>query len=169
MPHQPLLSPHWKQFDVPRPQVVVSGFAVNSKGEFPILWRTDKVRSAPNCWSLPSGLHEVGLTKAQQFSNELEEELGLIPNSEICLNLGSYENILPEEGWHWSLDVLAIPVLDGVITNKEPDKHDPIKWATADEIFRLALEPVRGFQPALSKWIINNQKDILQALDICKG
>jgi len=135
-----LLTPPTDSFQIPRPQIAVQGFAFNKAGQFPILYRTDKVRSAKNCWSLPSGLHEVGLTYAQQFSNELEEELGLktikLANGEpCCYHLGSYENILPNEGWHWCMQMLAVMIEDGPIVNKEPDKHDPILMITVKEFY----------------------------------
>lgn len=119
----------WYRFDDPRPYVTVSGFAVGPCGRFPILYRGDKVRSARNCWALPSGLHEVGLTAEQQFAAELREELNLelIPGSAVPVF--TYENILPGEpgvggGWHWVIVVLAARVKTlATMVNKEPDKH----------------------------------------------
>ena len=152
----------WKTFDVPRPQVVVGGFAINQYGEFPVLFRTDKVRSAPNCWALPTGLHELGLTLSQQFANELEEELGLTvsPNTR-SVNLGVYEN-MPGDGWHWVINMVAVSVAKSDIVNKEPDKHSDIRWVSINQ-FRELLGSVH---PTLKEWVEANMEEIYKAVGI---
>jgi ADP-ribose pyrophosphatase YjhB (NUDIX family) len=137
IPVQPVAP--WKNRADSHPQCVVSGFAVDKDGRFPILFRSDKVRSAKNAWSIPSGLHEVGLTKEQQFCNELMEELGVAPALETCVEIGSYENIIQgsatEDPWHWDLHVLFVLVetLDCLV-NKEPDKHSKIELVKIDDL-----------------------------------
>lgn len=125
----------WNSFTEPKPYVSVSGFAYDSTGRFPILWRSDKVRSAKNCWSLPSGLHEVGLTFQEQFATELKEELGLEPILSTGKILGVYENIAVVDNWHWCIAVLAMRVetLDTLV-NKEPDKHSKIDFLTVFDL-----------------------------------
>lgn len=118
----------WNLFTDPKPYVTVSGIAYDQFGNFPLLWRTDKVRSAKNCWSLPSGLHEVGLTVTEQFAVELKEELNLTAIPETSRFIGFYENIrpdpLPAKGWHWVIFVMTMQVESlERIQNKEPDKH----------------------------------------------
>ena len=152
------------------PYKTVSGFAVNAAGKFPILYRTAKVRSAANCWSLPSGLHEIGLLMEEQFANELEEELNLtaikdkISLTPFGYQIGEYENILPEEGWHWCINVMAVPILDGEFVNKEPDKHNPIEWCdVAGLVAKLPL-----FHPSLAKFLKHNVEKIKLIVDACQ-
>ena len=151
---KPIHQDNWNKIEAPRPQVVVAGFAVRPDGKFPVLYRTDKVRSAKNCWSLPSGMHEIGLTYDQQFSNELEEELGLVTLkvegkavSTYHEPLVGYENIL--EGWHWCINMMVILVEDAEIINKEPDKHSEIRWVHFEEM----LEIKHKCHPTLKHWI----------------
>lgn len=123
----------WFKFDAPRPYVTVSGFAVDDCGRFPILFRGPNVRSAKNCWALPSGLHEVGKTLEEQFIAELAEELNLegVPGS--GQPLFTYENIVPGEagaggGWHWVIVVMKVRVVSlDTLRNSEPDKHTKVE------------------------------------------
>jgi ADP-ribose pyrophosphatase YjhB (NUDIX family) len=130
----------WKKFEEARPYVTVAGFAVDSKGRFPIIYRGPNVRSVKNCWSLPSGLHEVGLTMEQQFCVELGEELNLEADSSRAYKIGTYENILELDRWHWIINNFAVPVktLDTIV-NKEPDKHPEIRIVTFDEAIKANL------------------------------
>lgn len=122
----------------PRPYVTTSGIAIDSNGNFPILYRSDKVRSAKNCWSLPSGLHEIGSTLEDQFATELQEELGLEVdfNSPIS-KIGVYENIARCDGYHWVIVMLVAKVrtLDTLI-NREPDKHSEIRLVNFEQLLR---------------------------------
>jgi len=122
----------WNVFTEARPYTTVSGIAFDSKGNFPLLHRSENVRSARNCWSLPSGLHEVGLTMQEQFSIELREEMGLITVPHTNRVISDYENIRPDgddkPGWHWVIKFMVVRVetLETLINN-EPDKHDKIE------------------------------------------
>lgn len=154
----------WKKFDDARPYMAVSGIAVDRHGNFPILYRSDKVRSAKNSWSLPSGLHEVGRSLAGQFAEELEEELNLqcMPSrakiSHVYENIAGIEwadqpdldvwppkeNRLMVEGgdsWHWVIALLVIPVKTlSTLVNKEPDKHSEIRVVNMTELGGLITQ-----------------------------
>jgi len=123
-----------------RPYVTVIGFAMDGQGKFPIFFRSNKVRSAKNAWSMPSGLHEIGLPWWQQFSNELKEELNLDTIQGTARKIGFYEAIISgrpgEDNWHWVLLLVAIRVktLDTLI-NREPEKHSDVRIITATELF----------------------------------
>jgi ADP-ribose pyrophosphatase YjhB (NUDIX family) len=112
----------------PGPYCTVSGLAYDRTGHFPIIWRSDLVRSAKLAWSIPSGLHEVGFTVFEQFGIELHEELGLEPLIETGVLVGQYENIAQVDGYHWVINVqlMEVETLDNM-TNKEPDKHPKIE------------------------------------------
>jgi ADP-ribose pyrophosphatase YjhB (NUDIX family) len=122
---------NWNAFTDPRPYVTVSVVAIDGEGRLALLHRSDKVRSARNCWSLPSGLHEVGRTMQAQFAEELREELKLFPYENSCAMIGDYENIKPDgdehPAWHWVIKVMVMRVrsIDELV-NSEPDKHDKI-------------------------------------------
>lgn len=122
----------WNKFENPKPYVTVAGFAVDDDGSFPILYRSDKVRSAKNCWSIPTGLHEVGVTASQQLAVEMNEELNLEAYPGSSKLIGMYENIRPDGtdvfGWHWVVLVMAIKVESlKSLVNVEPQKHSEIK------------------------------------------
>lgn len=123
------------------PHVTVAGIVFDSTGRIPLQHRSDQVRSAKNCWSLPTGLHEERLTIETQLSNELSEELNLkmLPGS---FQVGTYENIAICDGWHWVITVLVarVQTLDTII-NKEPHKHDDMITVHVNE-----------FNPANYQW-----------------
>jgi ADP-ribose pyrophosphatase YjhB (NUDIX family) len=113
------------------PHVTVCGFLLDEQGRFPVLYRGPGVRSVKNCWSLPSGLHESGLTLPEQLAVEAMEELNVkvAPNA-THRHLGCYENLMTGEGWHWVVHVLAVYPCDlSGLTNKEPDKHPDVGLA----------------------------------------
>jgi len=136
---QSYVASKFKKFDHPRPYVTVIGFAMDSQGRFPIFFRSDKVRSAKNAWSMPSGLHEVGYSYGEQFGVELGEELNLEPISP-AKKIGYYEAIIygknGEDNWHWVMLMMAMRVktLD-TLANKEPEKHSDIQIITVAELF----------------------------------
>lgn len=129
-----------------------------------LLHRSKEVRSARDCWSLPSGLHEVGKTMAEQFAEELREELGLVPIQERHVHIGSYENIRPDglelPGWHWVIHVMAMRV-ESVesFVNREPDKHDQV------ELVHLARNWTEGrvWAPKLGEYLYHNRKHIVNS------
>lgn len=122
----------WRKFDDPTPYPVVAGFAINRDNQFIFLHRSDKVRSAPNCWSLPSGLHEVGESMISCFERELYEELRVrrMERTPVTI-LPAYENI-PGDGWHWVISTVVVFVEGFEFTNLEPDKHDDVRWLDVD-------------------------------------
>ncbi len=157
----PFLKLNWKIFPNAVPVPVVAGFVVDPQGRFPMLHRSDKVRSAPNRWSLPSGLHDVGETQAAAFCRELGEEIEIIAHPDDVVHFPAYENI-PGDGWHWVISIMVVPTrtLDTFV-NKEPDKHDQV------EFFSYALlERPHAFangltlDPALAAWFIQHGKAV---------
>ena len=148
----------FRMFDRPRPYVTVIGFAVDSMGRFPIFRRSDKVRSAKNAWSMPSGLHEVGYTHEEQFGAELSEELGLTIIPGTCRKIGFYEAIIygrdGEDNWHWVLLMMAMRVrsLEN-IQNREPDKHSDIQVVTTQELYGLYMK---------KPWTMNLKEALLE-------
>jgi ADP-ribose pyrophosphatase YjhB (NUDIX family) len=132
------VSGKWNKFEESRPYPCVNGFAYDKQGRFPIMFRSNLVRSARNAWSLPSGLHEPGLTLEQQFCQELHEELNLEAELSTCRKVCVYENIATADNWHWVITVLTVRVktLDTLV-NKEPDKHPTIETPTVKELFGI--------------------------------
>lgn len=119
----------WKKFDHPTPYSVVAGFAVDPKGNIVLLHRSNEVRSARNVWSVPSGLHEIGVPKNVEFARELKEELNLDAiDPMLSIELPGYENIgTAADPWHWVIAMIVMPVMTfNTLVNKEPDKHDEI-------------------------------------------
>jgi len=148
------ISDPWRIFPDAKPYTTVSGLAIDRDGNFPILFRGPNVRSAPNIWSLPSGLHEVGLTIEQQFIAELGEELNIIGIEGSYQELGVYENILTEENpkSHWVIHVGIIRVESlETLTNKEPDKHPEMKTVNVGDIERTLN--THGFAPVLDAFL----------------
>lgn len=109
------------------PHVTTAGFVFDQSGRMLLMHRSDKVRSAKNSWSFPSGLHEECLTLHEQLACELDEELNLTCTGEF-LQVGTYENIALGDGWHWVITMFVAEVTNlGSVVNKEPDKHDEIR------------------------------------------
>jgi ADP-ribose pyrophosphatase YjhB (NUDIX family) len=161
----------WNLFSNPRPYVTVSGFAFDDEGKFLALHRSKEVRSARNCWSLPSGLHEIGVTGPQQFCTELEEELNVVADPNSAVLIGNYENVRPDDkdapgaevpGWHWFIVVYAVRAKTlSTFINKEPHKHDQTLFLDVNDLDWLNL----GWEPALGSFLSAHTNQILSAWD----
>jgi ADP-ribose pyrophosphatase YjhB (NUDIX family) len=149
----------WNKFEEARPYVTTSGFAVDEDGRFPILYRGPNVRSARNCWSLPSGLHEIGYTLGQQFEIELAEELNIDGVGQRYIQMFNYENISPADNWHWVINVGVIPVRCKFkdMVNKEPEKHTQLRLVTLTEMYAI---PMTQWAPGLGSALITNSRRI---------
>lgn len=133
----------WKRLDDPHPYAVVQVMPYDRTGKFLYLRRGANVRSAPNCLSFPSGLHECGLTLEQQAERELAEECGLTVVPSTWKPLFVYENV-PGDGWHWVIAFGSMLVHDlSKAKNLEPDKHDELIVREADAL--LTREFLNGF------------------------
>ena len=141
---------NWKKFDDARPYTSVIGLIVGPDGKMIVQHRSNGVRSAKNAWSLPSGLHEVGLTMPKQFCTEALEELDVHVIPESVEFVDCFEAILPEDQWHWVLHLFIAYSPDTTFTNKEPDKHDVIDRLTLEAL--LQLDPwTKGLKECLLK------------------
>ena len=122
-PRQPKSGP-WNKFNDARPYLSVMGIPFDKRGDILILYRSDKVRSAKNVWSFPSGLGEVGLTPEEQLLIELHEEFNLTSSLDRVEQLTSFQNIAINDNWHWHITLYAVEIDSfSQIINKEPDKH----------------------------------------------
>ena len=153
---------NFRMFVNARPYVTVIGFAMDGQGKFPIFFRSNKVRSAKNAWSMPSGLHEIGLPWWQQFSNELKEELNLDTIQGTARKIGFYEAIIHdkpgEDNWHWVLLLMAMRVKTlETMVNKEPEKHSDVRIVTAAELFVQFMD---------KPWTLNLREALLEHQDI---
>jgi len=145
------------------PYPALIGFAYNSAGMFPILHRGNNVRSAKNLWSLVSGLHETGLTLAQQFANECREEVNLEIIPSTFHVFGCYDEILEENGqkWHWLMILCSAQVVSlGTLKNVEPEKHDELMLTILNGNFFKNY--VGKMSPATSEFIYSKSPEIVR-------
>jgi len=144
----------WKKLDRQTPYCTTSALVYDAQGRFCLMHRSPAVRSAKDCWSIPSGLHELGFTLAEQMCVELSEELNLNGRLESAVTLGHYENIAVCDGYHWLIAVLAIRVDSfDTLVNKEPDKHDAIKLVTPLELNAMLEDPEVSWAPQLREFL----------------
>jgi ADP-ribose pyrophosphatase YjhB (NUDIX family) len=158
----PLHKIEWNKFEEARPYITVGAILVNSRGQFPIMFRGPKVRAAKNAWSIITGLHEVGIPFNDQLNNECKEELNLSirPNTPI-IQIGWYENIDKYEDWHWMINVVVARVDDETIMkNMEPDKHTEVRWVTQGEC--LDIGP---WTPGIKDFMIEKRNAIREAIE----
>lgn len=138
------------------PHVTTMGIAVGPDLKFPIIHRSAAVRSAKDCWSLPSGLHENGLSIVDQLAVELDEELGIKVVRNEFLNLGFYENISAEDSYHWVIHVFVVMADLTEMVNREPDKHDQVQLVHLME-FPTLVKTLR-WAPGLGEFLARSFK-----------
>jgi 8-oxo-dGTP pyrophosphatase MutT (NUDIX family) len=147
------------------PRHAVQCIAIDRFGRVLVIHRSDKVRSAKNVWSFPSGMHDIGETLEMTMVKELNEEFGLLPSA--FGYLGVYENIAGDpslmEHYHWVISVFAVLVDDlSKTVNKEPDKHDQFHIIDLTELDTLTQ--VYTFHQTFKTWYDHNQLMIEKGL-----
>lgn len=144
--------PYWKEPAVPRH--VIQMLVVDMNDNVLFLHRSDKVRSAKNVWSIPSGEHDIGETVHACASRELEEEYGLTVIDSYILT--QYENIagdLTPPHYHWVISIYKV-IVDDVhkAVNKEPDKHDQMLIVNISDIGPTFFDE-HQFHPSLHELV----------------
>jgi ADP-ribose pyrophosphatase YjhB (NUDIX family) len=159
----------------PRPYSVVQAVVYSIKlHSFLVLHRKDtpELRSARNCWSFVTGLHEIGETAEQAVARELKEELDLVVDVRSMYQLGFYENLgTPSDRWHWIIQMVFVPV-DGDcrMVNREPHKHDQLEWCNAELLVTdedkqwAAWMESHPFHPTCIPWLNQNRFRIFQQI-----
>jgi ADP-ribose pyrophosphatase YjhB (NUDIX family) len=144
-----------KKFDEPRPYPVVMGI-VHDGERLLVIHRSKTVRSAPDAWSVPTGLHEWGETLSDQLQTELMEEFNLTLLKAPIAPAYTYESISPNgDGWHWVIMVFLAKVETfGAIVNNEPDKHDQFKLLTFREFNDMVFDDGVTWTPNLKRALI---------------
>jgi len=100
---------------------------VNDKDEVLLVKRSQNSRTEPGQWSRPGGQVEFGEHGATATEREVEEETGI--KVKVVRPLEFTEVIDGDNGGkHWvALGYLARHV-SGEPVNREPDKHEDIRW-----------------------------------------
>lgn len=164
---------NWKKCEEAVPRSAVQMIPFDAAEQVLLMHRSDKVRSARNVWSFPSGMHEIGNTLEAEAFRELKEEYDLTGLRSSLL--GVYENIGgdPEPGaeqYHWVISVLAVEVVDVTMAvNREPDKHDKMEFTTIGELRRLSFEKY-PFHQSFQEWFYplrgRSANKMLEILDL---
>lgn len=113
-----------------------------------MMWRGENVRSAKNCLSTPAGLLEHGEPFESGLLRELREEMAIEPW--ICRRI-EFQTIYRNDngdGLDWVIGVwsVAVPNLQVVARNVEPDKHDYLAYMSLDEL--CSPNPMLNEKPA---------------------
>lgn len=114
---------------------VVAGMIVNDKNEVLVL----KHNKCKGLWMFPVGKVEPVETKYQAIKREMFEEIGISLKSK---DLKIFEYSSPE--WYDRIDgihsfnetTFIIENYTNEIINKEPEKHEEIKWININEIIK---------------------------------
>lgn len=114
---------------------VVAGMIVNDKNEVLVL----KHNKCKGLWMFPVGKVELLETKYQAIKREMFEEIGIELKSK---DLKIFEYCSPE--WYDRIDgihsfnetTFLISDYIGIPENKEPHKHEELKWINIDEIIK---------------------------------
>ena len=147
-----------------QPSPVVQGIPVDRTGVIAILHRSDKVPSAKNCWSFPSGIHEVGETGDKAITRELGEELNLQVTRRPIF-VGAYENLgSVDDPYHWLVQVFVCRSEFSWLKNLEPDKHDRVElmhWT--DLVSGRYKTRFDGMGPGLADFVHSHRKLLTDA------
>jgi ADP-ribose pyrophosphatase YjhB (NUDIX family) len=126
----------WKQPAVPRH--VVQAFIVDHNENLLLMHRSDKVKSAKNVWSIPTGTHELGESAPACLFREIKEEFDL--EVKYTYLIDQYENIAGDISWRpfndsdkQATDFLHVRV-------KEDPKHSTNEYKYGKLLYRQTEE-----------------------------
>ncbi len=148
---------NWKSPAVPRH--VLQMLVFDSACTLLVIHRSDKVKSAKNVWSIPTGTHEIGETAKSCIKRELDEEFGLYASNSFIID--QYENIAGDdpskEQYHWVLSIygVLVPSVREYI-NKEPDLHDQVEVIPFIDFTTPEFFNEHPFHPSLHTTLKNN-------------
>lgn len=148
------------------PRSVVMAIPIDARGCCLVHKRSKTVRSAPNCWSFPTGLHEHGQPMHLECARELMEEHRLPVFSSAPV--GWYESISPDgDGWHWVIHVHVCMVVGEIIqaVNCEPDKHPIVEAFATMQLWDLRWLLNKGFHPSFCSWALQNTLELQQTVE----
>ena len=102
--------------------------------------RSPTRRWYPNVWDLPGGHIEASETEIDAVRRELQEELGIEAHAVDDEPWAHIENGSPgaPEGV-LKLSIWLVRRWRGNPTNRAPEEHDQIRWATSSELDSLPL------------------------------
>lgn len=112
--------------------------------------RVAMIRRGPNAthgankWSFPGGWVDYGESTEEACIREVMEEVGLTVVTPVLLDVVT--NTFDDQGWHIVCLVYGAVLLEGTLSNREPDKCDYVSWVTLADIPGLDLfGAVRSF------------------------
>jgi 8-oxo-dGTP pyrophosphatase MutT (NUDIX family) len=146
------------------PQTVAQCIVIDRQGKVLVMHRSDKVRSAPNVWSFPSGGQEFGEPIDDTAFRELNEEYGLSGVAKEFV--GVYENV-PGDGYHWVIFTFVVLVDDVTkAVNNEPDRHDKMEFVPADQIYVSVKDFVEAypFHESFQVFLMGNHDRVFDAM-----
>ena len=113
-----------------------------------MMWRGDRVRSAKNCLSTPAGLLEHGEPFESGLLRELREEMAIEPENCFRVEFQTIYRNDNGDGLDWVIGVwsVAVPNLQVLARNVEPDKHDYLVFMSLDAL--TAPDPTLYGKPA---------------------
>ena len=99
---------------------------INDNDEILLVKRSKNARTEPGMWSRPGGEVEFGEYGSEAVEREIFEETGV--KVKIIRPLEFTENLSEDKSSHWiALGYLA-KYVSGTPSNKEPSKHDEVRW-----------------------------------------
>lgn len=110
----------------------VGGVIKNDEGDVLLLWHNKF-----QVWTVPMGKGEEGESAEEALRAELFEEVGIVViDAEI---IGRHIGRYARPTGHVEVDCVLFLVEDwvGHVENKEPAKHNEVRWATDEEILHM--------------------------------
>jgi 8-oxo-dGTP pyrophosphatase MutT (NUDIX family) len=139
------------------PAHVVQMLVTDKNNRFLLMHRSNNVSSARNCWSIPSGTHELGEDIFECIERELQEEYGLVARK--AAHITTYENIAGDEDsskqFHWVISLYRVLVDDVTVAiNKEPEKHDKMEFHPVEDFTDFNFLYTHQFHYSLRMYLV---------------
>ena len=96
----------------------------NDKKEILMMLRTKE--PAKGFWAIPGGKVEQYEQLEETIKRELKEELDI--EVKVVELIGNIEDISEQDASHWIMPAYRVAIVDGIVTNLEPEKHEQLMW-----------------------------------------
>lgn len=126
-------------YKCPRPAVTADCIVITLELEPKVLLIERRNEPFKGCWAFPGGFMEMNETLAECAIRELEEETGLVANTEDIFSIGTFSKVDRDPRGR-SISQTFLTLVEAPIEVKAQDDAAKAKWWPLNELPTLAFD-----------------------------
>ena len=145
-------------YKYPRPTVTADCVVITHEAEPRVLLIKRGREPFKDCWAIPGGFMEMNETLAECAIRELEEETGLVANTEDIFSIGTFSKVDRDPRGR-TISQAFLTLVEAPIEVKAQDDAAKAKWWPLNELPTLAFDHEEIMKNAIELYrILTNAK-----------